>query len=60
MRILFGLLIVSLAAILLAVAAMWWRIRRHLSNSTVVQETQLQEIENREENSLQPEPERVE
>ncbi len=60
MRILFGLLIVSLAAILLAVGAMWWRIRRHLRNSTVVQETQLQEIENREENSLQPEPERVE
>ncbi|HET6936407.1 MAG TPA: hypothetical protein VFI72_16310 [Candidatus Angelobacter sp.] len=60
MRILFGLLIVSLAAILVAVGAMWWRIRRHLRSSALVQEAPIQQTELREETPLQPEPERVE
>jgi hypothetical protein len=40
MRILYGLLVVSVAAVLVSVIAMWWRLRRHLRSSTAPKETE--------------------
>ena len=51
MKILYGLLVVSVAAVLASVLAMWWRLRRHLRSGATLKETG---------DSVLPEPETVE
>jgi nitrogen fixation-related uncharacterized protein len=51
MKILYGLLVVSVAAVLASAVAMWWRLRRHLRSGEALKETA---------NSVLPEPETVE
>jgi nitrogen fixation-related uncharacterized protein len=45
MKALFVLLVLSMAAILVAAIAMWWRLRRHLHQSDEAVEKILQEME---------------
>ncbi len=45
MKILFGVLLVSVAAILVAVGAMWWRLRWHLRRSDDALKQTLAEIQ---------------
>ena len=52
MKILFGILVLSVAAIIVAVGAMWWRLRRHLRKSDSALKETLAE--------MQPEHEPVE
>lgn len=40
MRVLYGLLVVSVAAVLVSVLAMWWRLRRHLRAKPAAKETE--------------------
>ena len=51
MKIFFALLVLSTVAILVAVFAMWWRLRRHLQKSDQALKKTLNEIES------MPEPE---
>jgi len=45
MKILFGILVLSVAAIIVTVGAMWWRLRRHLRKSDDVLQETLAEIQ---------------
>jgi uncharacterized membrane protein YqjE len=56
MKVLFGLLVVSTVAVVVAAIAMWWRLRKHLNKSDEALKQVLQEIQPKHEPEAENEP----